>query len=149
MGLQVSRPECNLPTRMLLGLSNARSVALNCARHKILWVWGFLFVVTIAATVAWYYTKSRPADELKVPAWLITVPPVFGLLYATHARAGALQQLESDAIEQQLSGMSKKDYIGYKIGDDRTATSFAATATSAGVLSGTNLLGPFLRGDNR
>ncbi len=149
MGQHVSRPECNIPTRMLLGISNARQIAQNCARHKILWMWGFLGMITIAIVVGYLYTRSKGPSEFKVPAWLIAVPVALAILYAAREYSTTFQQINTDNIEYQLSGMSKKDYLNYKIGDDRTNTSFGASAMSSGLLSGTNVLGPFLRADAR
>lgn len=134
---------------MLLGLSNGRQVALLCSRHKILWTWGLLSVLTIAVAVAYYMTRSRPDTSFKVPFWLIAIGPIIALLYAARAYSNSIQQFNTDSIELQLSGMTKKDYLNYKVGDDRAAMGFAASATSAGMLSGSNILGPFLRADNR
>lgn len=149
MGQHVSRPECNIPARMLLGISNARQIAQNCARHKILWMWGFLGVITAAIVIGYLVTKSKNASEFKVPAWLIFVPILLGVLYAAREYSSSIHQMQTDSIEYQLSGMSKKDYLNYKVGDDRTNTSFAASAMSSGLLSGTNVMGPFLRADAR
>lgn len=54
---------------------------------------------------------------------------------------------ESEKLEFGLSDMSKKEYLNFKVGDDRTRTNFMASATSASILTGSALLGPFLRGD--
>lgn len=134
---------------MLLGISNARQIAESCARHKILWMWGFILVISIALFVGFYVTRNRPVTQFKIPAWLVAVPILFVVLYMIRSYGSVVQQMSSDTIEYQLSGMSKKDYLNYKIGDDRTNTTFAASATSATVLAGSNLLGPFIRADNR
>jgi hypothetical protein len=134
---------------MLIGISNARQISLICSRHKILWAWGFLLVITVGLVLGYFYTKSRPTNEFKVPIWLLLVPATFGILYAARQYSYSLQQLNTDNIEIQLSGMSKKDYLNYIIGDDRANQAFLSSATSATMLSGSNVLGPFLRADNR
>jgi len=134
---------------MLLGISNAKQIAQNCSRHKILWMWGFLGVLALALLIGYLATRTRPATEFKVPAWLVAIPVTLALLYAAREYASNMNQMNTDSIEYQLSGMSKKDYLNYKVGDDRTNTSFAASAMSSGVLSGANILGPFLRADVR
>jgi hypothetical protein len=61
-----------------------------------------------------------------------------------------MQQLhDAEQMELKLGEMSKKEYINYKIGDDRTSRSLVGSTTSALILSGSNILGPFLRGDRR
>lgn len=113
-------------------------------------MWGFLAVITAALIVGYYITKDKVGTHhFKLPAWLITVPILLAVLFTARSYSATLSQMSTDNIELQLSGMSKKDYLNYKIGDDRTNTSFAASATSAGTLAGSNLLGPFLRADAR
>ena len=145
----MSRPECNIPSRMLIGISNARQISLICSRHKILWAWGLLTMITLGLTLARYLTKDRPSTAFKVPSWLIAVGPIAGILYAARIHNYSEQQLFTNSIEHQLSEMPKKDYLNYKVGDDRAALGFISSATSAGLLSGSNILGPFLRADVR
>lgn len=147
MGGNVSRPECNVPTRFLLGLDNARAVVRDCARHRIVYMWGFLLVTVLVILIAWAITYDRPSNEFKVPLWLAGLPLLLGLLYGARSASQARSELSTGEIELTLSGMSKRDYLNYKVGDDRTDKSFAASATSATILAGTNVLGPFLRAD--
>jgi len=147
MGLRLSRPECNLPVRFLIGLDNSRSILRSCAIQQVVYMWGLLLVFTLAIVLAYLFTRNNATGTFYVPLWLVAIPPAFGVLYQAKMSMNLSTDLASERIEYQLSGMSKKDYLNYKIGDDRAAKSFAATATSAGLLSGTNILGPFLRGD--
>lgn len=57
--------------------------------------------------------------------------------------------LESETYEMERSGMTTKEYLNYKIGDDRTTKSLMGSLASSLILSGSGVLGPFLRGDRR
>jgi hypothetical protein len=106
-----------------------------------------MLVITIVIIVAYIFTFTTPIIGIQVPLWLAIFPALFVLLYMARVGSNLMSDYQSEKLEYTLSGMSKRDYLNYKIGDDRTAKSFAASATSAGVLSGANILGPFLRAD--
>jgi len=120
---------------------------LSCSRHKVVYALGFALVVTIFLTVGYFMTRDEPDTAFKIPAWLIFVPPVLLILYSSNIYSNVMNTFSADQIEQQLSGMSKKDYLNYKIGDDRTSKSVFGTTTNAAILSGSNIMGPFLRQD--
>jgi hypothetical protein len=145
--MKLGLPECNIPPRFLIGLQNSKSILLQCARHKVAYVLGFLVVVTAVIVIGYFRTKDDPTNSFQVPLWLCFLPAVFFFLYAGQSSFNVERDTSRDAIEYQLSGMTKKDFLTYKVGDDRAATSFLGSATSAGILSGVNLLGPFLRAD--
>jgi hypothetical protein len=147
MGASLALPECNVPPRFLIGIDNARAVLQRCATHRVAYTWGILAVVTLGLLVAAIVTADNPPDKLKVPWWIILLPVAFGLLYAFMSLRNLDGTYDTEVISHKLSGMSKKDYLNYKVGDDRTSRSAYAGATSAGVLAGSNLLGPFLRAD--
>lgn len=108
---------------------------------------GLLTVIATVILVGWLLTESKPSTEFRVPLWLLAVPASIFVLYGFTVKARLDQTLYTEMLEYQLSGMSKKDYLIHKAGDDRAAKSFAASATSAGLLTGSNILGPFLRAD--
>jgi hypothetical protein len=147
MGLQLSRPECNVPVRFFIGLDNSKTILRSCAGQRIAYVWGFLIIISVAIVIGYLFTRTNEPSEFHIPLWLLVVPAAFGVIYQARIASNLHNDLDAEQMEYTLSGMSKKDYINYKVGDDRTSKSFAATATSAGLLSGTNILGPFLRGD--
>lgn len=120
---------------------------MSCARHKVAYLWGFLLVLVLVLVVAWSITDDRPDYEFKVPLWLVLLPVAYGVIYSMRSVSNFDGDLATEQVEFNLSGMSKRDYLNYKIGDDRTSKSFIGTATSAGLLSGTSLLAPFLRAD--
>ena len=145
--MKLGLPECNIPPRFLIGLQNSKSILLQCARHKVAYVLGFLVVVTAVIVIGYFRTRNDSSASFQIPLWLCFLPAVFFLLYAGQSSFNVERDTSRDAIEYQLSGMTKKDFLTYKVGDDRSATGFLGSATSAGILSGTNLLGPFLRAD--
>ena len=145
--MKLALPECNIPPRFLIGIQNSKNVLYMCARHRIMYAFGFLTVATIVLLVSYIRTRSHEEGSFKVPLWLCFIPTLFLIIYAAQSASGVDSESATDAIEFQLSGMSKKDFLNYKVGDDRASKAFAASATSAGILSGTNLLGPFLRAD--
>lgn len=147
MGLRVSKAECNVPTRMLIGVNNASSIISACAQHKIAFLFGFLIVIEAAIAVAYWLTRTNEPGVFKVPLWLLVLPIAFGTLYALSMRAAVEIDLATETIEYQLSGMNKKEYYNYKIGDDRTSKSLAGSALGSGILASSAVLGPFLRGD--
>jgi hypothetical protein len=82
-----------------------------------------------------------------VPPWIVPIPLIFGALYTASIYQAAQMQYETDKIEFGLSDMSKKEFLNFKVGDDRTNTNFLASVTSSSILTASALLGPFLRGD--
>lgn len=147
MGGSLALPECNVPPRFLIGIDNAKSVLRRCAMHRVAFMWGILAVLTLGLLIAAALTAGQPSDKFKVPWWVVALPIVFGLLYAMTTLGSIGGNYDTEVISHKLSGMSKKDYLNYRVGDDRTMRSAAASATSAGVLAGSTLLGPFLRAD--
>jgi hypothetical protein len=77
----------------------------------------------------------------------VPIPLLFGAIYTSGTYRSADTLWETEKLEFSLSDMSKKEYLNFKVGDDRTQTNFLASATSATILTGSALLGPFLRGD--
>lgn len=147
MGLSLALPECNIPQRFLLGLDNADSILRECATHRVAYAWGILLVVTVGLAIGASLTQDAAPGRFRIPWWVVILPILLGLLHTMTVYGGLGSSFQTEALEHRLSGMSKRDYLNYKVGDDRTSRSAAASATSAGVLAGSNLLGPFLRAD--
>jgi len=141
-------PQCNIPERMFIGLDNAPEILSKCRTHTIAYYSGLCLMVTVFLFVGYWLTRDEPSTSFIVPLWLVGIPFMLLLLYSVSKFTQYRSKYDAELLEQQLSGMSKKDYLNYKIGDDRSKLGFAASATSAGVLAGTNLLGPFLRGEH-
>ena len=148
MGIQTSAPECNMPTRTFVGLGNARSIVTNCAKHRIAFALGFVVVLSLGIMAAHIWTKEHnPSDKFQVPLWLAALPIAFFAIYAYSQVSYAEQDLQTEELYKQLSGMSKKDFLNYRVGDDRANKSFAASAMSSSILASSSIMGPFLRSD--
>jgi len=131
---------------MLIGIDNAEHILDNCSTHKIVYWLGFSIVATVSLVIAHIYTAEQ---ALQIPIWVCFIPAALLLFYAATVGRSTRLTFRNELIEQKLSNMSKKDYIGYKVGDDRTAKSFGGTAMSSAVLASSSILGPFLRADYR
>lgn len=147
MGNTLAMPECNLPERMLIGVSNAKSVLRTCSKHKLYYAIGFMIVITMFLCYGYAITRNAPDGEFQIPFWLIGLPAFFIALYSLQLNKS--NNLSSENLEYTLSGMSKKEYLNYKIGDDRAYRGFMSAASSSAMLSGSTLLGPFIRADAR
>lgn len=141
----MTHAECNVPIRMLIGLDNATQIIAKCSLQKVAYAAGVAFIVSLFLVVMYFVTRGA---QFHIPGWLVFIPAILLVLYGTRQKLSMLQEFQTERLEYELSGMPKKEYFSYKIGDDRSNKSFLASAASAGVLSGTNILGPFLRGDN-
>jgi hypothetical protein len=104
-----------------------------------------LLIVGAAVTSKW--ASEDPRYHFFVPAWVVPLPLIFGFVYTSGMHKSVDVLWQSEQLEFGLSDMSKKEYLNFKVGDDRTRTNFLASATSASILTGSALLGPFLRGD--
>jgi hypothetical protein len=152
MGGSPSKPSCSISRRSLLNVNNARDVIRECTRQKNAYIWGIVFIATASFLIAHLITKpyqgeEQPRKHFFVPLWLTALPLVFGVFYTFNSEDRELESWSTEELEFSLSGMPKKEYLQFKANDDRAGKSFLGTATSAGVISATNILGPFLRGD--
>ena len=132
--------------RTLINVDNARAILTQCARLRVVYMLGFLGIITLVLFFGFLLTRNNASTEFKVPAWLMLIPLAIFLLYSITVKAKLDQQLYNELIEYQLSGMAKKEYIVHKAGDDRSKTPFVASVTSAGILGGVGVLGPWMRG---
>jgi hypothetical protein len=153
MGAGPSKPSCAISKRALLNVQNAKDILTDCAKQRIAYVWGVVFIFTLTCLVGYLLTQQHenespePRKNFFVPLWLTGVPILGGLVYTFRLKEADLASFKTEELEFSLSDMTKRDYLQYRANDDRTQKSFFGTATSAGILSGTNILGPFLRGD--
>lgn len=111
-------------------------------------MFGTLAVVFLV--LLWGHSQTRdkdPSTNIVIPLWLVSVPVLFALVYAYTVQQSVLQEFETEKAEFMLSGMTKRDFLNYRIGEDRAAKAFQGTLTSAALLSGTNVLAPYFRAD--
>ena len=134
---------------MFIGVENASDILKTCARHRIFYIFGFMTVVTIVLLVGYLTTVNDNPTDFHVPLWLVVLPSLYVLFFSASVLKNVNDVLESEKLEYQLSGMTKKEYINFKVGDDRLKSSFAGSVFTTGLLSGASVLGPFIRGDAR
>ena len=112
------------------------------------WALGFALITTLALFFVYWLTRNNdPNNALVLPIWIVFSPIVLFFIYSFSLQKNQRRILDRETLERDLSGMDRKDYLTYKAGDDRASKSFLGSATSAGILSGTNILGPYIRAD--
>jgi hypothetical protein len=134
---------------MFIGVENAADILKTCARHRIFYMFGFMTVVTAVLLAGYFFTVNDEPNDFHVPLWLVVLPAVYVLYFSASVLKNVHDTLESEKLEYQLSGMTKKEYINFKVGDDRLKSSFAGSVFTTGLLSGASVLGPFIRNDAR
>lgn len=136
----------------MLTLGNAKDIVAQCAQQKVAYVWGIVIIISIVLLIGVlatrdYQDEQFPRKHFYVPVYMPAVPLLFGIFYTYNATERDLMAWKAEELEYSLSNMPKKEYLQYRVGDDRTNKSFFGTATSAAIISGTNLLGPYIRAD--
>jgi hypothetical protein len=58
------------------------------------------------------------------------------------------QYWKSEELNFNTSEMGKKDFLNYRIADDRQKSSTALAVTNTGIIGSAALFGPYLRGDS-
>lgn len=152
MGLGSSKPSCQITRRSLLNVENASEIVKSCSRSRLAYIWGIVVVISAALLIAYFNTReyqneSFPRKHFYVPFYICLIPIVFGILYTLGSWNSEDLQWKAEELEYNLSGMPKKEYLQYRVGDDRANKSYLGTATSAAILATTNILGPTLRAD--
>jgi hypothetical protein len=132
---------------MFLGVENAVEILKTCARHRIFYILGFMTVVTLVIFLGYLYTKDNGATDFHVPIWLVAIPALYVIYFSFSVLKSLNDTLAAEKLEYELSGMTKKEYINFKSGDDRLKQSFSGSVFTTGLLSGSSVLGPFIRGD--
>lgn len=150
----MSRPECAVPLRNFLGTAHGVQVARSCGRMKVAWTVGACSVLSVGLLAAHFFTKRRneesPDDaRLILPMWLATLPLAFACFTALSAVAAAESYWRAEELHFATSEMAKKDYLAYRVVDDRLKTSSGVALAGTSFIGATSLFGPFLRADNR
>jgi amino acid transporter len=132
---------------MFLGVENAVEILKTCARHRIFYILGFMTIVTLVIFIGYVSTKDNEPTDFHVPIWLIALPALYVIYFSFSVLKSLNDTLAAEKLEYELSGMSKKEYINFKASDDRLKSSFSGSVFTTGILSGSSVLGPFIRGD--
>jgi len=149
---------CNVPLRNFLGSQNGIDIARSCAQMKISFAWGVCTVLCIGLLIMHYVTQKQQDEFNKntdityqtivVPYWLALLP----LVFAVYINFSAIKQAEdfwrTEELDFRTSDMPKRDYLVYRVADDRLKTSSAVSLVGTGFIGSTALFGPFLRADS-
>lgn len=151
------REECAIPLRNFLGSDIGISVARSCGNMKIAWTLGVCTVLVIALIILHFVTKKQEDDYIAnpagkystvvVPLWLAAIPFGYGIFIWFSAIASAEKYWKTEELNFNTSTMEKKDYLNYRVVDDRLATSSAVSLVGTGFIGSSALFGPFLRAD--
>jgi len=155
----MSRPECAIPLRHFLGTPHGLEVARSCGRMRIAWILGACVVISLGLMYSHYVTK-RQEDEyiadptnknptVVVPLWLCALPIVFAIYTYFSATSSAESFWKSEELNFHTSDMPKRDYLNYRVADDRLKVSSGVALTNTALIGSTALFGSYLRGDPR
>jgi hypothetical protein len=148
-----------VPLRNFLGSSYGIDVARSCGHMRIAWVIGACTAVSVGLLYSHYVTKRQEAQYIAdpvgrqptivVPIWLALIP----IFYAFYTYFTAVRSAEmfwkTEELHFNTAEMNKKDYINYRIGDDRLKMSSGVAVANTAIIGSSALFGPLLRGDSR
>ena len=154
----MSRPECIVPLRNFLGTPYGLSIAKSCATMRVAWIMGACIVLTIGLLISHYITEKQEEEFLAgrenqpsvvVPLWLCALPSLYAIYTFFSATSSSESYWKSEELNFQTSEMPKKDYLNYRVGDDRQKLSSGVAFANTGIIGSTALFGAYLRGDAR
>ena len=148
----MSRIECSVPLRNFLGTKHGLDVARSCGNVKIAWTIGACLVISIAILVTHYILEKEKEDgntTIVIPLWTSIVPLAYGLYIYLTAVNSAENYWKTEELLFNTSEMPKKDFLNYRVADDRLAKSSEVSLLGTTFIGSTSLFGPFLRADNR
>lgn len=154
------RTECLIPLRNFLGTKIGGDIARSCGEMKIYWTLGLCLVLFAGLLWGHFASQRRDDDYDKTDTTLVTIPvvlpiwlPFLPLAYAAitsfTAVSAAKQFWMSENLFFETSDMPKKEFLQYRVGDDRAHYSSTVAAAGTAFIGNTALFGPFLRADNR
>ena len=146
------RGECSVPLRNFIDTPLGASVADNCSKLNIAWVFGFCLIVFIILIVIRIGQEKLERDPerpkpLYIPLWLTLLPLIYFLSYFYTAQSSSKDLLDTEKILFTESGMKKADFINFRAGEDRAKVSGLVAISGALFIGSAALFGPFLRGD--
>lgn len=149
---------CNVPLRNFLGNEKGLLIASSCAYMKISFIWGLCITLTIGLLIMHFITKHQQDEynnditiqykTVVVPFWLVFLP----LIYALYIQMTAVKDAENfwrmEELDFKTSEMPKRDFLVYRVADDRLKTSSAISLLGTTFIGSTSLFGPYLRADS-
>lgn len=154
----MSRPECIIPLRNFLETPYGLSVAKSCSTMRVAWVFGACAILTVGLLYSHFVTKKQEDEYLAgresqptvvVPLWLCALPALYSLYVFVSAHSTSENYWKSEELNFHTSDMPKKDYLNYRVADDRQKMSSGVAFANTGIIGSTALFGAYLRGDAR
>jgi len=149
---------CQAPLRNFLGSAKGLEIAKSCGRMKIAFTWGVCLILTLGLMIMHYITQEQQQEFLKnqsityqtvvVPYWLALLPAGYALYVHLNAESQAESFWKMEELDFKTSDMPKRDYLVYRVADDRLKTSSAVSLVGTGFIGSTSLFGPYLRADS-
>jgi hypothetical protein len=126
---------------------------------RILWVLGACLSISVGLLASYFITKKQEKDYINdpanhqptvvVPLWLCALPLAFALYTYMSAIDSAENYWRAEELNFSTSDMDKKDFLNYRVLDDRQKSSSALSLSNTGIIGSAALFGPYLRGDAR
>ena len=155
----MSRIECAVPLRNFLGSEYGVNVAKSCGHMRIAWMLGACCVISLGLIFSHYVTKSQEQEYIAdpigrkptvvVPLWISLLPIAYATYIYFTAVSSAEQFWKTEELHFNTSEMPKKEFLNYRIADDRLSKSSAVSMANTGIIGASALFGPILRGDAR
>lgn len=148
----MSPVECSIPLRNFLGTKHGLDIARSCGSIKIAWTLGACVVLSVAIVVTHYVLEKQKEDgntTITIPLWASAIPAVYAVYVYFTAVESAERYWKTEELMFNTSDMPKKEFLNYRVADDRLAKSSEASLLGTTFIGSTALFGPFLRADAR
>jgi hypothetical protein len=148
----MSRVECSIPLRNFLGTKNGLDIARSCGSIRIAWTLGVCLILTLALIITHYVLEKQKEDgnkTLTIPLWAAAIPSAYAAFVYFTAVESAERYWKTEELMFNTSDMPKKEFLNYRVADDRLVRSSETSLLGTTFIGSTALFGPFLRGDNR
>jgi hypothetical protein len=93
--------------------------------------------------------KEEGNKTLTIPLWAAAIPSAYAAFVYLTAVQSAERYWKTEELMFNTSDMPKKEFLNYRVADDRLARSSDTSLLGTTFIGSTTLFGPFLRADNR
>jgi hypothetical protein len=148
----MTRIECAVPLRNFLGTKHGLDIARSCGTLKISWTLGACLVIASAILITHYILEKQKKEgnnTIVIPIWTAAIPLVYAAYVYFNAVQAAEEYWKTEELLFNTSEMAEKDFLNYRVADDRLAKSSDVSLLGTTFIGSTSLFGPFLRADNR
>ena len=150
---------CPVPLRNLVSESYEVGLraAVNCGKNRIAYVFGVCLILTLGLFLAYLITKKQDEEykqdptstspTVVVPLWMCAAPIVYAIYTYYTAIPEAEKLWNTEKLNLQASKMELKDYINFRVGDERAKQGAGFNFVNTSILAGSSLFGKWLRGE--